>query len=399
MAVVGTGGAPRRGGGVVGTGSSEALPVAAAIPGGVPVRSVGRGPGGDARRNSFHFAASSSTGTPDDSFAPETTSNSWSAAFSFGANAKPRASKWAAAAAEGPTYTVRPLGESRMRRSSFSKSACRGWWMTAQTATPYEARRPSAAESSSAAVESRPEVGSSRKMSDGSATTSSPMLTRLRWPPERPRRVASPTTEWRCCVSPRRSITVRTQPSSCARGTSRGSRIWAENRSSSSTVRAVSITSSCGTKATSFEICETLSRAPLMRSEPPDGVSLPESSPSSVDLPQPDGPMIAVTSHGRTSPDASESTRVPSRSLYESPSNERRTRSESSCTTRIASRRPSISFSCASARVVTPASSLDTRRFSRATRRRASARPATSAPLHAATGSAARSTSVLSRPQ
>lgn len=40
---------------------------------------------------------------------------------------------------------------------------------------------------SRAALESRPEVGSSRNSSDGSATSSIPMLTRFFWPPLMPR--------------------------------------------------------------------------------------------------------------------------------------------------------------------------------------------------------------------
>ena len=50
---------------------------------------------------------------------------------------------------------------------------------------------------------SRPEVGSSQKRIVGSAISSMAMLTRLRWPPEMPRRLASPMIE--CSTSSSRS--------------------------------------------------------------------------------------------------------------------------------------------------------------------------------------------------
>jgi hypothetical protein len=72
-------------------------------------------------------------------------------------------------------------------------------------------------------------------------------------------------------------------------------------------------TSSCGTKAIS--LCTSridLTRRPLsLIVEPAEGRSLPESNSISVDLPQPDGPMIAVNSPGSTSPHASVRTVAP----------------------------------------------------------------------------------------
>mmetsp|Transcript_37558 Transcript_37558/g.117658 ORF Transcript_37558/g.117658 Transcript_37558/m.117658 type:complete len:247 (-) Transcript_37558:1119-1859(-) len=125
-----------------------------------------------------------------------------------------------------------------------SKSERRGWCSTAQTAIPCDARPTRHEQSSSAAVESRPEVGSSRKRRDGSAASSTPTLTRLRCPPERPLRATSPMAASLTCVRPSKSTSRTTHSFSCDAGVSAGSRSRAETQSDSVTVSVGSITSS-----------------------------------------------------------------------------------------------------------------------------------------------------------
>ena len=69
----------------------------------------------------------------------------------------------------------------------------RGWWMTMMMFMPRPAMSTRLPRMSAELVASRPLVGSSRNSRLGMATSSSPMLTRLRWPPLMPRFSTVPT--------------------------------------------------------------------------------------------------------------------------------------------------------------------------------------------------------------
>ena len=97
-------------------------------------------------------------------------------------------------------------------------------------------------------VESSPEVGSSRSSRLGSTSISSPMLTRLRSPPDSPRTPRTPPTML-CATLARPSS--RATASACARfspaPSARGSRSSAVYHSVSATVRCGYSTSCCVT--------------------------------------------------------------------------------------------------------------------------------------------------------
>mmetsp|Transcript_4684 Transcript_4684/g.13774 ORF Transcript_4684/g.13774 Transcript_4684/m.13774 type:complete len:390 (+) Transcript_4684:1715-2884(+) len=234
---------------------------------------------------------------------PLTTSIIQSAGFSFSGRGYPLPSKCAAMPATGPTYSVMPPVRRRMRSSKLVNTVQRGWWMTAAMVTPCLAKALSEDMSSRAEVESRPDVGSSRKRRAGSAASSMPTLTRFFWPPLMPRMRSSPTRV--CCTWSRaRSSTRRpTNTSTSLRFTLRGSLRCAANLRCSRTVRTGSITSCCGTKPTILLSLRAESTAtPLSSIVPPDRSTLPERMLSSVVLPAPEAPMTAVMRPGLSSP-------------------------------------------------------------------------------------------------
>jgi hypothetical protein len=98
---------------------------------------------------------------------------------------------------------------------------------------------------SSAAVASRPLVGSSRKMAAGAVASSMPMFVRLRWPPET-RATSVSAQPSRPSTSMSASTWRRTAASS--QGARRGRRQRALKRMFSRTVSSSIIVSSCGTK-------------------------------------------------------------------------------------------------------------------------------------------------------
>ena len=162
----------------------------------------------------------------------------------------------------------------------------------------------SISESSVAETLSRPDRGSSRKSTLGSATSSRPTFTRLRWPPEMPRSNSSPIFErW---IAARLSESRTLKMSRCLRdgAQSAGSRVYALNSRLSKTVSSRCMTSSCGTKATRLRHLASESHSsPLTRMTPDVFLTLPVTRFMIVVLPAPDAPMIAVDVPGRKQPD------------------------------------------------------------------------------------------------
>ena len=185
--------------------------------------------------------------------------------------------------------------------------------MTAQMVTPCSATARRHCMSSSAVEASRPEVGSSRKSSDGSATSSIPMLTRFFCPPEMPRREAPPQMACLCSERESSPITRSTHVSTACADIERGSRSAAANQSCSLTVRHSTIVSSCGTKPCSLvrDSAEQGDPPRVCVSLPALGLSFAESTLISVVFPQPEGPMRAVTVPCTSWPVTSLTTGVP----------------------------------------------------------------------------------------
>ena len=92
-----------------------------------------------------------------------------------------------------------------------------GWWIVQSTVRPSRASRWSTRATSSAALESSPLVGSSTNMTDGSVSSSDAIETRLRWPPDSPRRATSPIRVSRHSASPK-SASSRSTCNRAARG-------------------------------------------------------------------------------------------------------------------------------------------------------------------------------------
>mmetsp|Transcript_26811 Transcript_26811/g.71857 ORF Transcript_26811/g.71857 Transcript_26811/m.71857 type:complete len:298 (-) Transcript_26811:498-1391(-) len=188
-----------------------------------------------------------------------------------------------------------------------------GWCTTAQTVTPWLATCFKHCMSSCAVFASSPEVGSSRKMMLGSATSSIATLTRFFCPPEMPRRAAPPTIECWISSSPSRPITLAMKSARTRYDVSRGSRWYAENQSCSFTVSCSIKTSFCGTNAWKWRSALGVQAAPpsRWRTTPEVGRSEPASRLRSVVFPQPLGPIRAVTWLCRSSPETSVSSDVP----------------------------------------------------------------------------------------
>ncbi|KAB8114424.1 hypothetical protein EE612_053829 [Oryza sativa] len=115
------------------------------------------------------------------------------------------------------------------------------------TVRPLRASDESVATRRAAAVESRPEVGSSRTRRLGFTSSSCPMLTRFRSPPDTPRTNALPTMVSAHGASPSSAITASAAAALAAAGEEAGRRSMAQKRSVSRTVRWGWSTSSCAT--------------------------------------------------------------------------------------------------------------------------------------------------------
>mmetsp|Transcript_5925 Transcript_5925/g.15225 ORF Transcript_5925/g.15225 Transcript_5925/m.15225 type:complete len:206 (+) Transcript_5925:435-1052(+) len=194
--------------------------------------------------------------------------------------------------------------------------------MTMMPQTPCEAHSCfTALTMSSADAASRPEVGSSRQSTDGSATSSMPMLTRLRCPPLMPRRRTSPTMAPRSGCRLRSSSDSSTRRSFCARVTLAGSRNAAWYQRLSSTVRSPYSTSSCGTKPTLRRQHAGVAGTPLMRTVPQSRpLDRPAMASSRDVLPHPLEPMMACSCELEKLPLMSSRITSPPASLSCSPS-------------------------------------------------------------------------------
>ena len=184
--------------------------------------------------------------------------------------------------------------------------------MVATTVRPERASECVSVVTTCAAVyASRPEVGSSTKSTDGLVTSSAPMLTRLRSPPETPPAAAgSPiivsAVRSRCSVW----ITDATSLSRAAAEVACGSRSAAENVSTSRTVCVDIIKSSCVTKTVARRkaaLVAVASSCPLTRISPLSVPSWrrPARQLSSVVLPAPLLPMTASSLPGDAWPQQS----------------------------------------------------------------------------------------------
>ena len=149
--------------------------------------------------------------------------------------------------AQAPWYTTLPFFM-RIKLSNISKILGCGWWMVHTAVhSPTVDRFFKALHTAKAVVLSRPEVGSSRKMSLGRLRSSMATHRRLRSPPEMPLRRVLPTMVLAQCPMPMRSVTCWTRRSRSASVVARGMRSWAAQLRVSSTVSSACSRSSCMT--------------------------------------------------------------------------------------------------------------------------------------------------------
>lgn len=104
---------------------------------------------------------------------------------------RPKRPKWSPTSFGGPWYMSWPRA-SIIRWSSRSRIRCEGWWIVRITVLPARAILWTFSTTLWALVESKPDVGSSRKRSDGPWIMSTPIETLRRSPPETPRLPSSP---------------------------------------------------------------------------------------------------------------------------------------------------------------------------------------------------------------
>mmetsp|Transcript_17177 Transcript_17177/g.49835 ORF Transcript_17177/g.49835 Transcript_17177/m.49835 type:complete len:233 (+) Transcript_17177:1904-2602(+) len=143
-----------------------------------------------------------------------------------------------------------------------------------------------------AMLESRPEVGSSRRMTAGSTRSSCAMQTRLRSPPETPRCMAEPT--FVSAHASRRSCRITSSTLALVPAASRPRRRRARYVRLSRTVSSAYTTSSCSTKAT--RRLSALDQAkPSKRTAPSVSGMRCAMLVRRVVLPEPLGPMSAVS--------------------------------------------------------------------------------------------------------
>ena len=146
---------------------------------------------------------------------------------------------------------------------------------------------------SAAILASRPLVGSSHSSTAGLVSSSSPIETRLRCPPERPRASTEPMrVRWSSPSKLSSESTLCTRASLAARPSARGSFRCAAYTSISRGDSPASSTSSCGTVTMSLRVAVVYGAPSIaidpMLQRPPRRME------RSVVLPAPDGPMSAV---------------------------------------------------------------------------------------------------------
>ena len=158
--------------------------------------------------------------------------------------------------------------------------------------------------------ESRPEVGSSRKTSGGSFNNSTPMLTRLRSPPDTPRTRWLPTRVSAHATRPSSEMISSTRRARASSDVDGGSRRRAANAKVSRTVERAKSASSCSTYAEIIGIFPSHG-TPLTSTEPWSlALRVIGTRPASVlrsdVLPLPLGPMIARRLAASSEPETSE---------------------------------------------------------------------------------------------
>ena len=183
----------------------------------------------------------------------------------------------------------------------------RGWWIDASTVRPELARRRRVSITACAWKESRPLVGSSMKMIGGLLISSIPMVTRRRSPPDSPLTLAEPTKVSAHLTRLSSAIVDCTRASLSAGELLSGRRSLAVNMNVSRTVESAKSASCCSTYAESCAMSCSLRSCPLTRSLPKSFAfficgTRHASTLSSDVLPEPLGPMIAITCRGSTLP-------------------------------------------------------------------------------------------------
>mmetsp|Transcript_26325 Transcript_26325/g.69169 ORF Transcript_26325/g.69169 Transcript_26325/m.69169 type:complete len:271 (-) Transcript_26325:92-904(-) len=217
------------------------------------------------------------------------------------------APKWSSMWEAAPPYMIWPLAI-RITLSKASKISDDGWCSTLSTVHPSSASLRSSLTVSRAANESRPDVGSSRKMVRGCVISSTPMAVRFFSPPETPRRILSPMMVSAHPLSLSLSSISSTSWVMVPGGVEAGSRSRAEKVMASLGVTVANIESSWVTYATSVLARSRVSGLPSRVMAAP-GVSPDASDPHSTlkmdVLPAPDGPMMHATWPGRHEPEQS----------------------------------------------------------------------------------------------
>mmetsp|Transcript_9124 Transcript_9124/g.34109 ORF Transcript_9124/g.34109 Transcript_9124/m.34109 type:complete len:163 (-) Transcript_9124:482-970(-) len=109
-----------------------------------------------------------------------------------------------------------------MARSNRENAYAVGLWIVARIVVSRVLSFFTTDMTSFAVNESSPEVGSSRKRTDGSVMSAIAMLSRFAWPPDRPFTIADPTTTSFASHSPKSLSNVSTASSFCANGSAIG---------------------------------------------------------------------------------------------------------------------------------------------------------------------------------
>lgn len=135
---------------------------------------------------------SANTWTPSSDWSySRITSRRYSIEFSPLGTLRPMRPRWRATSLGEPWKMSSPRA-STMRWSRSIRMRCDGWWMVRITVLPLRAMWCTLSMTLWALVESRPEVGSSRKSNEGPCIMSTPIDTRRRSPPDTPRVPSSP---------------------------------------------------------------------------------------------------------------------------------------------------------------------------------------------------------------
>lgn len=177
-----------------------------------------------------------------------------------------------------------------------------GWWMVVTTVLPPEANRLIVVTMRWAVVESRPEVGSSRRSKLGLISISWPMLTLFFSPPDIPLKSGPPIMLFVHRFNPSSAITLSTCSAFSSLVKLLGSRRSAVKKRVSQTVRWGYRTSSWATNPV-LRLMQPEKGWPLYMTLPEKVLERrPPRADRRVVLPLPDGPNMARNSPGQTIP-------------------------------------------------------------------------------------------------